>query len=209
MGSTMSFPEAIRLANMRITDACWGTFCATFAVEIPEGVKAYTGEMSEDKTWIRMNELTEGIIPANTGVVVAKEVEGDAFTADLAPVEPQPNLIAESCYSRNTTGEIIDIPAGVYLLQKNLNNETNEYVVGWYKVEGEGFTLAPNRCYLNVPDPNNSRPFIGFEPVDDATGISSIATEAKTKADGKYMVKGQIVVVKAGKAFNMNGTEIK
>ena len=200
LGSTMSFPEAIRLANMRITDAGWATFCAPFAVEIPEGVKAYTGEMQG--SWIRMNELDQ-YIPANVGVVVAKEVEGEAFTADIKPADPQPNLAAESCYSCNATSEIMNVPAGVYLLQKQ------DDVVGWYKVEGEGFTLAPYRCYLNVPDPNNSRPFIGFEPVDDATGISSIATEAKTKADGKYMVKGQIVVVKAGKAYNMSGTEIK
>ncbi len=210
MGSTMSFPEAIRLANMRITNAGWATFWAPFAVEIPEGVKAYAGEMKEG--WIRMNEITEGIIPENTGVVVAKEVEGDAFSADLKPSALQPDLIIPTCYSGNTTSEIMNVPAGAYLLQKNLNTETNEYVVGWYKVEGEGFTLAPNRCYLaknTVPAPNQSRPFIGFEPVDDATGINSIATEAKTKADGKYMVKGQIVVVKAGKAYYMNGTEVK
>ena len=49
-----------------------------------------------------------------------------------------------------------------------------------------------------------------FEPVDgDATGISTIASQAATKADGKYMVKGQIVVVKSGKAYNVNGTQIK
>ncbi|MBO6059272.1 MAG: hypothetical protein J6P67_03910, partial [Bacteroidaceae bacterium] len=82
-------------------------------------------------------------------------------------------------------------------------------VVGWYQVQGEGFKLAPYRCYLPNFQANSSRSFIGFEPVDDATGISSIATEAKTKADGKYMVKGQIVVVKSGKAYNMNGTEVK
>ena len=184
-------------ANMRISDAGWATFWAPFAVEVPAGVKAYTGELVEN-SWVRMIEL-DGVIPANAGVVVA----GEEFNADLAPVEPQPNLAAESCYTGNTTGKVMNVPAGVYLLQKQ------DDVVGWYKVEGEGFTLAPNRCYLNVPDPNNSRPFIGFEPVDDATGISSIATEAKTKADGKYMVKGQIVVVKAGKAYNMSGTEIK
>ncbi|MBO4661975.1 MAG: hypothetical protein J5630_04670, partial [Bacteroidaceae bacterium] len=191
-------------ANMRISAAGWATFWAPFAVEVPAGVKAYTGELVNN-SWVRMIEQ-DGIIPANTGVVVA----GEELNADLAPIDPQPNLASkESCYTGNNTGKVMNVPAGAYLLQKNLNTETNEYVVGWYKVEGEGFTLAPNRCYLTVPDPNSARPFIGFEPVDDATGISSIATEAKTKADGKYMVKGQIVVVKAGKAYNMNGTEIK
>ena len=195
-------PE-IPTAKMRITDAGWATFYATFAVDIPAGVKAYTGEMQEG--WIRMNELTNGYIPANTGVVV-ELVEGEPFEADLEQKNPQPNEAAvESCYTGNIYDYNITVETGDYLLQKQND------VVGWYKVEGEGFTLAPNRCYLakgSVPEPNQSRTFFGFAP-DDATGISSIATEAKTKADGKYMVNGQIVVVKAGKAYNMNGTEVK
>ena len=200
-------------ANMRITDAGWGTFYAPFAVAIPEGVKAYTGTLiTESETpWIRMDELTEGVIPANTGVVVAKEVEGEAYSEDLEEIETTV-ATASTCYTGNAYNYNVVVEEGAYLLQKNYVAEKQENVVGWYKVQGKGFTLAPNRCYLSknaVPAPNQSRPFIGFEPVDDATGINSIATEAKTKADGKYMVKGQIVVVKAGKAYNMNGTEIK
>lgn len=190
-------------APMRITSAGWATFYAPFPVAIPEGVTAYTGTMMDD--WIQLNELTEGCIPAATGVVVAKAVEGDAFVASLTPVDFVPSVPVSSCYTGNTTGAIMNVSVGDYLLQKQND------VVGWYKVEGEGFTLAPNRCYLakgSVSAPNQSRTFFGFTP-DDATGISSIATEAKTKADGKYIVKGQIVVVKAGKAYNMNGTEVK
>ncbi len=190
-------------ANMRITSAGWATFYAPFAVEIPAGVKAYTGEMQQG--WIRMVELTEGYIPAATGVVL-ELVEGEPFETELSPMSPQPNAAAVlSCYTGNTTGATMAMEVGDYLLQKQND------VVGWYKVEGNGFTLARNRCYLaegSVPEPNQSRTFFGFAP-DDATGINSIATEAKTKADGKYMVNGQIVVVKAGKAYYMNGTEVK
>ncbi len=185
-------------ANMKITAAQWGTFWAPFAVEIPEGVKAYTGEMKGD--WIKMTEV-EGVIPANTGVVVTSEQLVDV---DLQAAESNPAAL-QTCYTGNTTGAIMDVEQGAYLLQKQ------DEQVGWYKVSGEGFTLAPNRCYLakgSVPEPNQSRTFFGFAP-DDATGINSIATEAKTKADGKYMVNGQIVVVKAGKAYYMNGTEVK
>ena len=190
-------------ANMRITSAGWGTFWAPFAVEIPEGVKAYTGELQDENSWIRMNELTDGYIPANTGVVVAKDVTGDAFVAELSAMDPQPNAAAvTSCYTGNESGAVMNVAVGAYLLQKQ------DDVVGWYQIQSEGFTLAPNRCYLTVP--NSARPFIGMDVVDGgATGISSIATEAKTKADGKYMVNGQIVVVKAGKAYNMSGAEIK
>ena len=200
-------------ANMRITDAGWGTFYATFAVAIPEGVKAYTGTLiTESETpWIRMDELTEGVIPANTGVVVAKKVEGEAYSEDLEEIETAV-ATASTCYTGNAYNYNVVVEEGAYLLQKNYVAEKQENVVGWYKVQGKGFTLAPNRCYLaknTVPEASQARSFIGFEPVDDATGINSIATEAKTKADGKYMVNGQIVVVKAGKAYNMSGAEIK
>ena len=185
-------------ANMRISAAGWATFCAPFAVEIPEGVTAYTGTRKQG--WIQLNELTDGYIPGGIGTVIT----GSERQEYLEPMNPQPNGGSlMSCFLPNLTGAIMDVAVGDYLLQ--IQND----VVGWYKVEGEGFKLAPNRCYLIVPEPNQARPFIGFEPVDDATGISNIANEAKTKADGKYMVNGQIVVVKAGKAYNMNGTEVK
>ena len=190
------------VANMRITNAGWATFWAPFAVDIPAGVKAYTGEMRDG--WIFMNELTNGIIPGNTGVVL-ELVDAELFESDLEPSATQPNEVVPSCYTGNTTGTTMAMEVGDYLLQKQND------VVGWYKVMNEGFTLARNRCYLakgSVPAPNQSRTFFGFAP-DDATGINSIATEAKTKADGKYMVNGQIVVVKAGKAYYMNGTEVK
>jgi hypothetical protein len=197
------------VANMRITNAGWATFWAPFAVDIPAGVKAYTGAMRDG--WIFMNELTNGIIPGNTGVVL-ELVDAEPFESDLEPSASQPNEVVPSCYTGNTTGTTMKVEDGDYLLQKNFDDEKQEDVVGWYKVSGNGFTLARNRCYLakgSVPEPNQSRSFFGFAPVDDATGISSIATEAKTKADGKYMVNGQIVVVKAGKAYNMSGAEIK
>ena len=199
--------DYVPAANMKITAAQWGTFWAPFAVEIPEGVKAYTGEMKGD--WIKMTEV-EGVIPANTGVVVTSEQLVDV---DLKAVESDAEAL-QTCYTGNTTGAVMNVEQGAYLLQKNFVEEKGEEVVGWYKVLGEGFTLAPNRCYLAkgiVAEAGaESRTFIGFEPVDgDATGISTIASQAATKADGKYMVKGQIVVVKSGKAYNVNGTQIK
>ena len=95
----------------------------------------------------------------------------------------------------------MDIAAGNYLLQKQ------DDVVGWYLISGEGFKLAANRCYLAATQ--NARSFIGLTATDgDATGINSIASEAGTMADGKYMVNGRIVIVKAGRAYNMNGQRL-
>ena len=185
-------------ANMRITSAGWGTFCAPFTVAIPDGVKAYWGENMI--SYIKLHEV-EGCIPANTGVVVTKAVEGDPFEVYLSPNAIEYDGI-NSCFACNTAEEKMDVAQGDYLLQKQNN------VVGWYKVNGDGFTLAKYRCYL-PGNANEGREFVGFEPVDDPTGISSIVSEIKTKADGKYMVKGQIIVVKSGKAYNLNGSELR
>ncbi|MBO4661787.1 MAG: Ig-like domain-containing protein [Bacteroidaceae bacterium] len=185
-------------ANMRITSAGWGTFCAPFTVAIPDGVKAYWGENMI--SYIKLHEVV-GYIPANTGVVVTKAVEGDPFEVYLSPNEIEVDTYP-SDFACNTAEEKMDVAQGDYLLQKQNN------VVGWYKVNGDGFTLAKYRCYL-PGNANEGREFVGFEPVDDPTGISSIVSEIKTKADGKYMVKGQIIVVKSGKAYNLNGSEIR
>ncbi len=192
--------ETAVTAKMRINaEAKWGTFCAPFDVVLPEGVKAYTGSIQNNGEWIRMTEV-EGTLPANTAVVVCAQ-ELNETTEWSFKDEPVTTEGLESCYTPNLTGSVIDIAAGNYLLQKQ------DDVVGWYLISGEGFKLAANRCYLAATQ--NARSFIGLTATDgDATGINSIASEAGTMADGKYMVNGRIVIVKAGRVYNMNGQRL-
>lgn len=192
--------ETAVTAKMRISaEAKWGTFCAPYDVVLPEGVKAYTGSIQNNGEWIRMTEV-EGTLPANTAVVVCAQ-ELNETTEWSFKDEPVTTEGLESCFTPNLTGSVIDIAAGNYLLQKQ------DDVVGWYLISGEGFKLAANRCYLAATQ--NARSFIGLTATDgDATGINSIASEAGTMADGKYMVNGRIVIVKAGRVYNMNGQRL-
>ncbi|MBO4661567.1 MAG: hypothetical protein J5630_02580 [Bacteroidaceae bacterium] len=198
--------ESTVTAKMRINaEAKWGTFCAPFDVVLPEGVQAYTGEIQSNGGWIKMTEV-EGTVPANTAVVVyAQELaETTEWPFTSVPVTTEG---MESCFTPNLTGADMDIEAGNYLLQNNYNAEKQTKVVGWYLITGNGFKLAPYRCYLAPAD--NARSFIGIDATDgDATGINSIASEAGAKTDGKYMVNGQVVIVKEGKAYNMNGQQL-
>lgn len=192
--------ETAVTAKMRISaEAKWGTFCAPYDVVLPEGVKAYTGSIQNNGEWIRMTEV-EGTLPANTAVVVCAENLAET-TEWLFKEDPVTTAGLESCFTPNLTGNVMDIAAGNYLLQKQ------DDVVGWYLISGEGFKLAANRCYLAATQ--NARSFIGLTATDgDATGINSIASEAGTMADGKYMVNGRIVIVKAGRVYNMNGQRL-
>lgn len=192
--------ETAVTAKMRINaEAKWGTFCAPYDVVLPEGVKAYTGSIQNNGEWIRMTEV-EGTLPANTAVVVCAENLAET-TEWLFKEDPVTTAGLESCFTPNLTGDVMDIAAGNYLLQKQ------DDVVGWYLISGEGFKLAANRCYLAATQ--NARSFIGLTATDgDATGINGIASEAGTMADGKYMVNGRIVIVKAGRVYNMNGQRL-
>ena len=193
-------------AKMRINaEAKWGTFCAPFDVVLPEGVQAYTGEIQNNGGWIKMTEVN-GTIPANTAVVVY--ANNLAETTEWPFIsEPVTTAGMESCFTPNLTGADMDIAAGNYLLQNNYNAEKQAKTVGWYLITGNGFKLAPNRCYLAPAD--NARSFIGIDATDGgATGISNIASEAGAKTDGKYLVNGKIVIVKAGRAYNMNGQQL-
>lgn len=201
--------HSVVTAKIRIdSKAKWGTFCAPFDVAIPEGVQAYTGELQDDLAWIRLTEL-EGTIPANTAVVVyAGEIaETTEWSFTSTPIG---TAGIASCFSPNLTGTEIDIPIGYYLLQNNYDKDTDENIVGWYRVSGEGFRLAANRCYLTMePESADSRSFIGFEPMDnDATAISTIASQAAAKSDGKYLVNGRVIVVKDGRAYGANGIRL-
>ncbi|MBR1467525.1 MAG: hypothetical protein IJ606_02725 [Bacteroidaceae bacterium] len=95
--------------------------------------------------------------------------------------------------------------------------ESGKYVISDNKVQkcGEGCSIAANRAYIDlagVPayqEAAEARNVVIFAFDGDATGISTITSQTASKADGKYMVKGQIVVVKSGKAYNVNGVQIK
>ena len=95
--------------------------------------------------------------------------------------------------------------------------ESGKYVISDNKVQkcGEGCSIAANRAYIDlagVPayqEAAEARNVVVFAFDGDATGISTITSQTASKADGKYMVKGQIVVVKSGKAYNVNGVQIK
>ena len=72
------FIEEVETLPVSISAAGMATFFAPVAVEIAEKVKAYTVTINGE--WATLNEITNGVIPANTGVVL----EGAAGTYDFA-----------------------------------------------------------------------------------------------------------------------------
>ncbi len=191
----VGYPVEVHLGYARLesgamtvfADAQYGTFCAPFAVEIPEGVKAYTVP-SVTGGVLDLNELT-GTIPANTPVVLYSELEEGYSSPDLFGVveEGTPSVgLLTGVYEEGL------VPVGSYVLQlKYLDDEGESYKVGFYKVieDAQPYSLA-NRCYLTVPASGGIKEAFFFNE-DDATGIKAMVNGQKSMDNGIYNLAGQ------------------
>ena len=188
-------------ATMQVSGvAKMGTFCAPFDVEIPSGVKAYTLSESSNASWVHMNEVSGTTIDAGTPVLLTSDekVEKD-FEANMAVLEPDNDGLLKGVFVKTPVAK----DANNYLLQYQ------DSKCAFYLVSDDGINIGKNRCYLNVDANNSARIAIGGE--DGPTAINEIEvieSEAKTMKDGKYLVKGRIVLVKNGKAFSANGQKL-
>ena len=208
----VGYPVEVHLGYARLesgamtvfADAQYGTFCAPFAVEIPEGVKAYTVP-SVTGGVLDLNELT-GTIPANTPVVLYSELEEGYFSPDLFGVveEGTPTFgLLTGVYEEG------DVPVGSYVLQlKYLDDEGDSYKVGFYKVvEDAPLYIYPNRCYLTVPASGGIKEAFFFNE-DDATGIKAMVNGQWSMDNAIYNLAGQRMS-KMQKGINIvNGKKI-
>ena len=156
-------------------EAQYGTFCAPCAVEIPEGVQAYTVP-SVTNNVLDLNELTDGTIPANTPVVLYAESEYASPEIFAIAEEGTPTVGLLTGVYENTSA-----PVGSYVLQNNV-------LVGFYQVaEGSQPTVGANRCYLTTS--SGIKAF--FFDEDDATGIKAIDNAQQTAEGAIYNLAGQ------------------
>ena len=177
MGYTVEVHLGYAHATMAVNSvAQYGTFCAPFAVTVPEGVQAYTVVSAAANGLLSLDEVS-GSIPANTPVVLfaADGLEATDCFGLFESGEPTVGLLT-GVYE-NTVA-----PIGSYVLQ---NNEDG---VGFYRVAAEQPTVGANRCYLTFA--SSIKAFFFNE--DDATDIG--LTPALSESEGAiYNLAGQRV----------------
>ena len=160
-------------------EAKYGTFCAPFDVEIPDGVQAYTVAGAEANGLLTLNDASN-IIPANTPVVLYAESGLEAVEFFGIAEEGTPSVGLLTGVYENTPA-----PVGSYVLQ-NLNDK-----VGFYQVaEGSQPTIGANRCYLTAPTSPASGVKAFFLGEDDATGINE-ELRIKNEEFSLYNIAGQ------------------
>ena len=184
--------EEVTTLPVTITAAGYATLYAPVALTIPNGVTAYVAADNGD--YLTLSAIDGGIIPANTGVILA----GEAATYNFVITT------GGSAGDNALTGTVAAIarPAGSYILSKNAND-----VVGFYK---DGATTIPGfKAYLAASGNggegvktfrfNEETAIEALESAKEAGSakIYNLAGQRVTKAKkGIYIVGGRKVVIK-------------
>jgi len=183
-----------------------GTFYANEAMTIPSGVTAYVAttapEMNGTEGTITMNKIEDGIIPAQTGVVIRGAEGTYTFTeSNAAGTAVSGNLLVGYAGTDEYTRVALPTGATVYVLT------TMDEVAAFYRKEAD-FRLYNHKAYLKVDGTQNVRSLAIRFSDDDTTGIepSTLNTQPSTviydlqgrrvlnPTKGIYIVGGKKVV---------------
>lgn len=196
--------------SVTITTAKYATYCSDEGLDFSgTGAKVYKAKVTGSS--VKLTEITGGIVPANTGVMVYKDV---AATENLSvPVTLTDATVTDNELVGITEETTVPWTADGkynYILQKQTGDETPKF----YKATGK--KLVANRAYLSTTyDVASGRGldivFEGEEEEDDVTGVASVARPQTTNnhcydlqgrkviwptQKGLYIVNGKKYVVK-------------
>ena len=181
--------EEITTLPVTITAAGYATLYAPVALTIPDGVTAYVATDKGD--YLTLTAIDGGIIPANTGVILAGEADTYNFVITTDDGSAGSNAL---------TGTVAAIarPDGSYILSNGTSG------VGFYK---DGATTIPGfKAYLAAGGGgvktfrfNEETAIEALESAKEAgsANIYNLAGQRVTKAKkGIYIVGGRKVVIK-------------
>ncbi|MCF0202453.1 MAG: hypothetical protein HUK08_03725 [Bacteroidaceae bacterium] len=188
-------------ATMAIGSAKWATFIAPFDVNIPAGVTANKVTGTDTNGKLVYEEITTGVIPANTPVVVNSETAvSEKFEDWGTATEPSYTVgLLTGVYAETSA------PVASYVLQDQASNG-----LGFYKVvSGKQPKVAANHAYMTLP--SGSMSARSFYSVDGGgtTVIDGIqASETGAEKEVIYDLSGRRVS-NAGKGiYIVNGRKI-
>lgn len=187
--------------DVNITAAGYATVNYPFAVQVPSEVTAYTGTADATKRVFTLNKIEDGIIPANTPVVL----EGAEGTHTLTILAENNDPALESGLEGTLLSETIEGSTNAYIL-----GQKEESKPGFYQMDGTDRTLAANKAYLVLPATASAVRSIVFSD-GTTTGIKNTVAEGG-EAEEYYDLQGRrvmnptkgIYVTKSGKKVLIN-----
>ena len=170
---------SIEAYTLTVGNAGWATLCLNYDAEIPEGVTCYAVSAVDGES-ATLAEV-EGVIPANTGVIV--EAEAGSYTFEVATKE-----------GSDVTNELRGTTVNTYITKEAYVLGVVDDKVGLYKAEMAGgvWLNNANKAYLPASAvPNKSVAFYGFD-WEGTTGIDQI-TDNREQSTAIYDLTGRRV----------------
>ncbi len=173
------------------------SFSAAGNTEVPEGVSVYIAKV--DGGTVTLTKVETSVIPANTGVIVKSETEGEKtfkVTLDGTEASFEGNELIATSVAANAT-----VPSeGTYYALS-----ASEAKFGVLK---SGITLSGNKAYLAAPASEAKQTALSILFGDgDITGISTAVKTAE--ADGAYYTLQGVKTLKPAKGLYIhNGKKV-
>lgn len=183
--------QLVKVASVPVTikSVGWASVAFPFAVQVPaeSGVKAYFAESADD-TRMMLSEITDGIIPANTGVLLAKD---GGCTVNL------PIVTTTTTYPNNKLACATAERDG-YASKANYMLSAKTGTVGFLP---STMTLVPaNKAFLpaaNITSGSGQAQMLSFYIGGTVTGINAATADAQNGNDVYYDLNGRRVLYPA------------
>lgn len=183
--------QLVKVTSVPVTikSVGWASVAFPFAVQVPaeSGVKAYFAESADD-TRMMLSEITDGIIPANTGVLLAKD---GGCTVNL------PIVTTTTTYPNNKLACATAERDG-YASKANYMLSAKTGTVGFLP---STMSLVPaNKAFLpatNITSGSDQAQMLSFYIGGAVTGINDAAADAQNGNDVYYDLNGRRVLYPA------------
>lgn len=187
--------QLVKVTSVPVTikSVGWASVAFPFAVQVPaeSGVKAYFAESADD-TRMMLSEITDGIIPANTGVLLAKD---GGCTVNL------PIVTTTTTYPDNKLACATAERDG-YASKANYMLSAKTGTVGFLP---STMTLVPaNKAFLpaaNITSGSGQAQMLSFYIGGAVTGINDAAADAHNGNNTYYDLNGRRVLYPAHRIY--------
>ena len=192
-------PAYYNTVNMQTADGyAYSTVYLPFAVDVPQGVEAFTGSLSEGEgeTTLRLTSIADGVIPARTAVVLRGTTDG-----------------SQALVPATTTGTAVEANALQGTLDASATTPANTYALSGAFAEGIGFypytatTLPAGKAYLTLTNAQAVQK-LSFSFGQGTTGIDAIEAGAADKAATWYDLSGRRVDNPTKGIYIVNGKKV-
>ncbi len=179
----------------------YGTICLPYAVKSDDDIQYYTVDQIVGNV-LKLNEVTS-VAAGTPAIFKKKNGEATNITAAASNVAVTDDAGVEASlvgtFERLAVGD--EGSSTGTAANKCYYIKNNEFVQGL-----DYFYINPFRAYIDTND-YSEKPARLTIRTDEETAINELKTldEQQGLKDGKYLIGGKVIVVKAGKQFNVNG----